>query len=85
MPLPLLLLKIDKVIGFVQLGIATYQNIVQAIRNRQVRVDDLDGKELTAEEVEARCKAAQLQTLKTGDAAAGRIDARPRGDVTGDP
>lgn len=78
--MPLLLLNLDKVIGLVQLGITTFQTIVGAIRANHVAVHDAEGKVLTAEDVEAACRDAQLKALLVGDAAAERIEDRHKGD-----
>lgn len=71
-----LLLKIEQVIGLVQLGLASGKAIVDAVKAGRAVVTEPSGEVLTAEDVLAHVRQAQDAALSVGDAAAGRIEDR---------
>ena len=74
------LLKIEQVIGLVQLGLSSGKAIVDAVKAGRMRVQDAGGREMSADEVRSHVATAQAAALHTGDAAEGRIERRHEGE-----
>lgn len=73
-----LILGIEKVVGLIQLGLSSAKAIRDAVESGKLSVKNAGGQEMTAADVVTHVDAAIAKAGEVGDAAAARVEGRPR-------
>lgn len=80
-----LILTIQQVVGLIQRGLSTAKAVADVVDAGRMAVTGADDAPLTGAQVIEHVDAAIAKSAETGDAAAARLESRPRGDGTGEP
>lgn len=79
--MPNLILKIQQVVGLVQLGLTTVQAIVGAVSAGRTAVTEADGEVIPPDALTGRLEALLAHAGAVGDAASARVEGRVDDDV----